>query len=249
MEIDTTGLNNWFIKIFTELKDFVNKSLNDRDKTIELLQETVKTQNVNSTSTYKELRGSINDMCEKQSDFESEIINSLNDKLSLAMKSNKHNIDNLNKLFDDKLFVLEENISKLDSTLSKEMKSKNNEISKLQGELDELKTDVSKAANSLKGIELISRKIESVKSISKSELEAVRNEVCNLKKTISSIKLSRIDILRAIQENGNIDLAYNFILSPRVLPDNPKEGLLMIDAKDNELKYFTKGKWTKHGTR
>lgn len=72
---------------------------------------------------------------------------------------------------------------------------------------------------------------------------SIDKKVNELNYTISNFKLSKKDILKVLQQNGNIDLMYNLVLTPRILPTNGVEGLIIIDAKDNKMKQFTKNKW------
>lgn len=60
---------------------------------------------------------------------------------------------------------------------------------------------------------------------------------------INTVKINKKDLLKVLQEEGYVNLHYNLMLKPRIQPENPKEGLLLIDSKDKKLKYFTGSKW------
>lgn len=71
----------------------------------------------------------------------------------------------------------------------------------------------------------------------------VTENINSIKELITSTTIRKKDLLKSLQEDGNIDLLYNLKLTPRVLPKTVMNGLLIIDAKDGKLKYGYNDKW------
>lgn len=128
----------------------------------------------------------------------------------------------------------------------------------LSNNLDEkLKTLVVKHSELYNDFSSIKEKIKSLEDsfihtikIEKSNSQELSNyknqiaeDITSIKEIISKTTIRKKDLLKSLQEDGNIDLLYNLKLTPRVLPKTVVNGLLIIDAKDGKLKYGYNDKW------
>jgi len=85
-------------------------------------------------------------------------------------------------------------------------------------------------------IKLLQDKSTSIDNNILADIKALDNK-------ISNFSLRRIDLLKSLSTDGSIDLKYDLIIVPRVLPKKAKDGTLIIDIKDNKLKYYYNKEW------
>lgn len=78
-------------------------------------------------------------------------------------------------------------------------------------------------------------------NIDNSSFKEIKNEVSRLKDRIKTFKLKREDLFKALSLDGEFTLTNLFILPPRILPKEAKQGTIIIDIKDGKLKYYYNG--------
>lgn len=163
----------------------------------------------------------------------------------------KREINTLKKDFNSFSILYEEEKENSQNAL-KELKKDINKIVNL--ELKDVLSKLTSLEEVIQSYDTTIDKIEHSQLVEstnrKTGLQGVRDiiikleeSVNNISNVVQNIKLSKKDIIKTLQEDGNIDLLYNLKITPRILPKKGVEGLLILDARDNKLKYFIDNKW------
>ena len=110
-----------------------------------------------------------------------------------------------------------------------------NKINNLKKEVNDHINLIDKTVSTIEGF------IKDSKEKDKTDYDNIVKKLDELVTKVKSTKVRKDDMLKSLQENGDIDLRYNLVLTPRVLPNKAKNGTLIIDVKDNKLKFYNNG--------
>lgn len=127
-----------------------------------------------------------------------------------------------------------------------EILEKNNSLEVVAGniytKINNLKKEINDHINLIdKTVSTIEGFIKDSKEKDKTDYDNIVKKLDELVTKVKSTKVRKDDMLKSLQENGDIDLRYNLVLTPRVLPNKAKNGTLIIDVKDNKLKFYNNG--------
>lgn len=142
------------------------------------------------------------------------------------MENKNLNLDSLLKRIE----VLESN-----KTLELVVGNIHTKINNLKKEINEHINLIDNTVSTIEGF------IKDSKEKDKTDYDNIVKKLDELVAKVKETKVRKDDMLKSLQENGDIDLRYNLILTPRVLPNKAKNGTLIIDVKDNKLKYYNNG--------
>lgn len=142
------------------------------------------------------------------------------------MENKNLNLDSLLKRIE----VLENN-----KTLELVVGNIHTKINNLKKEINEHINLIDNTVSTIEGF------IKDSKEKDKTDYDNIVKKLDELVAKVKETKVRKDDMLKSLQENGDIDLRYNLILTPRVLPNKAKNGTLIIDVKDNKLKYYNNG--------
>ena len=239
-----------FESVFSKIKENTNKilSLDEKIDNVKSLitDDTVISKLQNEITNLKPLKKDIENLTLELNQSK-EIINS-NNKEIINYKTSINSLKEQNNQLNKEFISFKENI---ENSL-KELKNNNNDL------LNNSLKDTVVKLTSLESI--VQDNISTIDNIKKSQtlentnrraniqivtesINKLENRIDSLNDKILNIKLNKKDIIRILQEDGNIDLLYNLKITPRVLPKNGIDGLLILDADDNKLKYFVNNKW------
>ena len=128
-------------------------------------------------------------------------------------------------------------IEVLEKTNSLELVANN-----IYSRINTLKKEINEHINLIdKTVSTIEEFIKETREKDKADYDNIVKKLDELITKVKSTKVRKDDMLKSLQENGDIDLKYNLVLTPRILPIKAKNGTLMIDVKDNKLKYYNNG--------
>ena len=128
-------------------------------------------------------------------------------------------------------------IEVLEKTNSLELVANN-----MYSKINTLKKEINEHINLIdKTVSTIEEFIKETREKDKADYDNIVKKLDELVTKVKSTKVRKDDMLKSLQENGDIDLKYNLVLTPRILPIKAKNGTLMIDVKDNKLKYYNNG--------
>lgn len=115
-------------------------------------------------------------------------------------------------------------------------------VGNIHTKINNLKKEINEHINLIdKTVSTIEGFIKDSKEKDKTDYDNIVKKLDELVAKVKETKVRKDDMLKSLQENGDIDLRYNLILTPRVLPNKAKNGTLIIDVKDNKLKYYNNG--------
>lgn len=214
-------INNNNKSTLVEIEDIKEKSNNLNKIVLKELSDIKKEYNLHFSAKEEDIKLLKNDIKElKQS------INKNNNEFILYKTTTDNYIKDIEKL--------------LSNNLDEKLKT-------LVVKHSELYNDFSSIKEKIKSLEESFIHTIKIEKSNSQELSNYKNQIAeditSIKEIISKTTIRKKDLLKSLQEDGNIDLLYNLKLTPRVLPKTVVNGLLIIDAKDGKLKYGYNDKW------
>ena len=238
--------------INTSLKD-VNKKLQTSDTNITTNKTSLDEMSIEVLSLIKNLETSTNikvgQLSKENESLKKQLEEQGNDNSAITNMKKESNraISSLNTVIDNQ----KKEINKLSSTiheLQEDIININRTISKLDvvGNVKRLDDNINSINSDIEEVNLnkaSTKRVTSDIDLINSKLEDSNKAFTNLLDRVNTVTLDKKRLLKALQEDGNINLEYNIVLRPRVLPRKAIEGTVLIDAKDKRLKYFSDNQW------
>jgi hypothetical protein len=248
-------------KEFTEIFNSLKNSVSDIYAKIKLLSTSLVETNNKIDNNNKSTLAEIEDIREKSNNLNKIVLKELSDikkEYNLQASAKEDEIKLLkNDIKELKQLIIKNNndfisyktstdiyIKDIEKLLSNNVDDK---IKNLIVKNSELFNDINNLKPKLLSLEEQYNYILKLEKNNSQEFSSYKKDItenlATIREIISTTTIRKKDLLKTLQEDGNIDLLYNLKLTPRVLPKTVVNGLLIVDAKDGKLKYGYNDKW------